>query len=158
MSTAAPIEGPAGTQAPASRRVLVVNEPGTAGTAALDIARELDLREAATLTVVAVAPTAPSGSRCGGSAVEYNAVVKETVEAELDEARQRLGHASGRTDYALLVQGEDPPLEEWAAARGFGLILLPARRRLLRTPGHPAAARLRAMSGAEVRVVQRQLG
>jgi nucleotide-binding universal stress UspA family protein len=126
--------------------------------AALDVARELDLNEKATLTVVGVAPTAPSGSRCGGSALGFNAVVREAVTEELDMARQRLGHAAGRTDYVLLVEGEDPPLEEWIAARGFDLILLPARRRLLRTPGHPAAARLRNVPGAEVRVVPRPSG
>jgi hypothetical protein len=155
MSTASATNVPARVPPRQDRRVVVLHEPGPAGTAALDVARGLDLQEGATLTVVAVAPTAPSGSRCGGSALEFNAIVREIAAAELDEARMRLGHASGRTNYALLVEGKDPPLEEWIAARGFDLVLLPARRRLLRTPGHPAAARLRDVTDAEIRVVQR---
>lgn len=123
--------------------------------AALDIAREFDLQEGASLTVVAVAPTAASGSRCGGSAREFNTIVRESVAAELDEARLRLGHASGRASYALLVEGEDPRLEEWIAGQALDLVLLPARRRLLRTPGHPVAARLRRVTDAEVRIVHR---
>jgi hypothetical protein len=102
-----------------------------------------------------VVPTAASGSRCGGSALEYNAIVKETVAKELDGARERLGHAAGRTQYALLVEGEDPALEQWIVARSFDLILLPARRRLLRAPGHPSAGRLQNATDAEVRIVQR---
>ena len=154
MSTAADTNAPAAAPALGGRRVLVLREPGAAGAEALDIARELDLHQSATVTVVAVAPQAPSGPRCGGSALEFNAAVRETVAEELDQARERLGHAAGRTDYVLLVEGEDPPLEEWIAVGGFDLVLLPARRRLLRTPGHPAAARLRTMSGAEVQIVQ----
>jgi nucleotide-binding universal stress UspA family protein len=155
MSTAAPSHAPATASAPRGRRVLVLHEPGPAGTAALDLARELDLQERASLTVVAVAPTAPSGSRCGGSAVEYNTVIRETVADDLDRARERLGPASGRADYVLLVEDEDPSLEDWVAARDFDLILLPARRRLLRASGHPAAARLGRVTDAEVRVVKR---
>ena len=155
MSTAARTNATATGLARAGQRVAVLHESGQAGAAALDLARELDLQEGASLTVVAVVPTAPSGSRCGGSALEFNSIVKETVANELDGARERLGHAAGRTSYALLVQGEDPPLEEWIAAQGFDVILLPARRRLLRTSGHPAAARLRRVTDADVRVVQR---
>ncbi|MGN6169865.1 MAG: hypothetical protein ACTHQQ_17105 [Solirubrobacteraceae bacterium] len=155
MSTAAPTNAPTPTPAPARRRVLVLHEAGPAGTAALDLARELDLQEGADLTVVAVVPTAASGSRCGGSALEFNAIVKETVANELDRARERLGHAAGRTKYALLVEGEDPALEQWIVAGSFDLILLPARRRLLRAPGHPSAGRLRDATDAEVRIVQR---
>jgi hypothetical protein len=104
---------------------------------------------------VAVVPTPASGSCCTGSALEFNAIVKETVANELDGARERLGHAAGRTNYALLVEGKDPALEEWIVAVSFDLILLPARRRLLRSPGHPAAARIRRATDAEVRIVQR---
>ena len=155
MSTAAPTKDTASPPVPPGRRVLVVNEPGPAGRAALDLARELDLTERAALTVVGVAPTARSGPRCGGSAREFNATVREVVESELDEARVRLGRVAGRTDYALLIEGDDPPLEAWIAGRNFDLVLLPARRRLLRSPGHPAAARLRRATDAEIRVVQR---
>lgn len=137
------------------RRVLVLHEPGPAGMAALDLARELDLQEGASLTVAAVVPTAASGSRCGGSALEFNTIVEETVAKELDGARERLGHAAGRTSYALLVEGQDPSPDAWIVGGGFDLILLPARRRPLRAPGHPAAARLRRLTDAEVRIVQR---
>jgi hypothetical protein len=133
-------------------RVLVLYEPCGAGRAALDVARELDLREQAALTVVAVVPKAESGP-CTGSALEFNRAVREAVECELDDARERLAEASGRADYRLLIEGEDPSLESWTAVRDFDLILLPARRRLLRAARHPAAARLRRSTSAEVRVV-----
>ncbi|MBV9165230.1 MAG: hypothetical protein JO342_03650 [Solirubrobacterales bacterium] len=155
MSTAARTNASITASAPAGPRVLVLHEPGPAGTAALDLARELDLQEGASLTVVAVVPTAASGSRCGGSALEFNAIVKESVTNELDGARQRLGQAAGRTSFELLVEGEDRSPEEWIAAGGFDLVLLPARRRPLRGSGHPAAARLRRATDAEVRIVQR---
>ena len=156
MSTAAPIKAtaPSATR----RRVAVLHEPGQAGAAALDVARELDLQQGAAVTVVAVAPSAPSAPRCGGSALEFNAAVRDVVADELDQARTRLGHAAGRTSYVLLVEGEDPPLEKWMAAQCFDVILLPARRRLLRTTAHPLAARLRGLTAAEVRVVQRRSG
>jgi hypothetical protein len=154
MSTAARMNATAMGHPGPGQRVAVVYESGPAGTAALDLARELDLQERAHLTVVAVVPTAASGSRCGGSALEFNAIVKETVANELDGARERLGHAAGRTRYALVVEGEDPPLQEWLAARGFDVILLPARRHFVK-PGHPLAARLRRTTDAAVRVVQR---
>ena len=157
MSTAARMNATAMGQAGPGQRVAVLYESGPTGTAALDHARELDLQEGANLTVVAVAPTAASGSRCGGSALEFNTIVKQTVANELDGARERLGLAAGRTSYALLVEGEDPPLEEWIATQGFDVILLPARRRLRRSSDHPAAARLRRLTDAEVRVVQRPL-
>jgi hypothetical protein len=155
MSTAAPTSPTATVSAPPEPRVLVLYERGPSGAAALDVARELDLQRGASVTVVAVAPSAPSGPRCGGSAREFNAAVRDVVADELEQARTHLGHAAGRTDYVLLVEGEDLPLEEWVAARGFDVILLPARRRLLRPPGHPVAARLRLVTGAEVRLVQR---
>ncbi len=155
MSTAARMNATAMGQPGPGQRVAVLYESGPSGTAALDLARELDLQEGADLTVVAVVPTAASGSRCGGSAREFNAIVKETVANELDGARERLGQAAGRTSYALLAEGEDPPLQEWIAAQGFDVILLPASRHFLRTSEHPAAARLRRATDAEVRIVQR---
>jgi hypothetical protein len=158
MSTAAPTNPPATVSAVAGPRVVVLHEPGPSGAAALDLARQLDLEQGATVTVVAVVPSAPSGPCCGGSARDFNATVRDVVAGELDQARTRLGHAAGRTDYVLLVEGQDPPLQDWIAAHGYDLILLPARRRLLRTPGHPAAAQLRGRAGGEVRVVQRRTG
>jgi hypothetical protein len=156
MSSAGPNAAPVATPTLRGRRVVVVHERGAAAAAALDIARELELHENAALTVVAVAPKAPSGCRCGGSAVEFNAFLRETVADDLDGARERLGRAGGRTDYVLLVDGEAPTLEEWIAAGGYDLILLPERRHLLRPAGHPAAGRLRGVTGAEVRVVPRR--
>jgi hypothetical protein len=155
MSTAAPINATTSDRSAARPRVAVLHEPGQTGAAALDLARELDLQQGAAVTVVAVAPSAPSGPRCGGSALEFNAAVRDAVADELDQARTRLGHAAGRTSYVLLVEGEDPPLQEWMAAQRFDVVLLPARRRLLRAPGHPAEARLRGITDAEVRVIRR---
>lgn len=156
MSTAADIDASASIPPEGARRVAVLHERGHTGAAALDLARELDLQQGATVTVVAVAPSAPSGPRCGGSALDFNAAVRDVVADELDQARTRLGHAAGRTNYVLLLEGEDPPFEAWIAAHRFDVILLPARRRLLGRHGHPAAARLRATTDAEVRVVQRR--
>jgi hypothetical protein len=52
--------------------VAVLNERGHTGAAALDVARELDLQHGATVTVVAVAPSAPAATR-----------LRETTEAEV---------------------------------------------------------------------------
>src|SRR5689334_19106994 len=156
MPAAARVNATAIVPSECRKRVAVLHERGATGAAALDVARELDLQHGATVTVVAMVPSAPSGPRCGGSALEFNAAVRDLVADELDLARTRLGHAAGRTSYVLLVEGEDPPLEEWLADHGFDVILLPARRRLLGSRGHPAAARLRAATDAEVRVVQRR--
>jgi hypothetical protein len=140
------------------KRVVVVFEPGHAGAAALELARELVERERATLTVVSVVPQAASGSRCGGSALEYNSMVRDTVAHELDQAREQIAPISGQTAFELLIEGADPPLHEFIAAAGFELILLPAHRRPLRSVKHPAAAALSRLPGAEVRIVDRHGG
>lgn len=129
-------------------------EPGPAGNAALDLARRMDLLEEAVVTVAAVTPVAVSGP-CTGSARALNSTVRDQVADELDQARERLGAAAGRANYELLVEGECASLEAWCAAQGFDVILLPARRRPLRALKHPAAARLRRATGAEVQVVPR---
>jgi universal stress protein family protein len=134
------------------KRILVLFEPGRAGTAAIDCARRLAENDQSTVTVVSVVPQAATGSRCGGSALEYNTMLRETAASELEHARERLGEMADRTAFELLVEGADPPLEAWSVAAGFDLILLPARRRPLRAPTHGAAAALRR-TGAEVRVV-----
>jgi hypothetical protein len=113
-------------------------------------------QEHASLTVVSVVPQAASGPRCGGSAREYNSALRETAAAELAGARAALGESAAHTTFELLVEGADPALPEWCAAREFDVILLPARRRPLRSLGHPAAARLRRQTGAEVRIVARR--
>jgi nucleotide-binding universal stress UspA family protein len=136
-------------------KVLVLYEQGRAGDAAIDVAREFAEREEATLTVAAVAPQAPSGPRCGNSAAEYNEAVAESVTLDLDNARHSLGSAAERADFVLLIDGAGLSLAQFASQRGFDLVLLPARRRLLRSGAHhPEAARLKVTSGAEIRIVE----
>jgi hypothetical protein len=106
--------------------------------------------EHAVLTFVGIAPQAPSGARCGNSALEYNGVVREAVAHELEHAREQLGYGA---ELELLVEGSDPPLEEFAAAADFDVILLPARHRPLRSAKHPAAAILRRLTHAEIQIV-----
>jgi hypothetical protein len=136
--------------------ILVLYEQGRAGTAAIDQARVLAEREHdVTLTVVAIAPQAPSGPRCGNSAVEYNEAVADSVARDLGTARDRLGQAAERAKFVLLIEGAEPSLAKFAGEGGFGLVLLPARRRLLRSgPYHPEAARLKVSAGGEIRIVE----
>ncbi|MBV9681385.1 MAG: universal stress protein [Solirubrobacterales bacterium] len=141
---------------PSAEKVLVLYEQSRGGGAAIDLARELAEREHAALTVVGIAPQAPSGPRCGNSALEYNQAVAASVAQDLDEARERLGRASERTNFQLLIAGAEPSLQEFAQIGGFDLVLLPARRRPLRGRGgsyHPEASRLRLIAGAEIRLV-----
>jgi nucleotide-binding universal stress UspA family protein len=135
------------------KRVLVVFEPARSGAAALELARELVERQGATLTVVAVAPQGVSGARCGNSALDYNLAVQDSVAADLDHARARLEEFGVRASYELLLDGVSPSLAEFAAAGRFDLVLLPARRRPMRAPGHPAAGRLRRASSAEIQII-----
>jgi nucleotide-binding universal stress UspA family protein len=131
-----------------------VYEPARAAAAAIELARRMIEHEHAALTVVSVVPQAPSGPRCGGSALEYNRVLRADAEAELEQARAALGEHAPHASFELLIEGVDPPLADWCAAAGFDLILLPARRRPLRSLKHPAAGRLRRQTAAEVRVVE----
>jgi hypothetical protein len=134
---------------------LVLYEQGRGGTAAIDLARELVEQETATLTVVGVAPQAPSGPRCGNSATEYNAAVADSVLGDLEKARKRLGEAAERAAFLLLIDGADQTFEQLAESGGFDLVLLPARRRaLLGGARHPEAGRLRLSVGAEIRIVE----
>ena len=137
----------------ATERVLVVYERTRAGAAAVDQARVLVEREHATITVVAVAPRAPSGPRCGNSAVQYNEAVADSVARDLDKAGEQLGQAAERATFLLLVDGVDQTLEQLARSGGFDLVLLPAHRRPFRKPGHPEAARLSLIAGVEIRIV-----
>jgi nucleotide-binding universal stress UspA family protein len=136
-----------------AERVLVLCEHSRAGAAAIDLARELAELEEASVTVVAIAPQAPSGPRCGNSATEYNAVVAESVVEDLERAQERLAGAARRAKFVLLVDGADQTLEQFARSGGFDLVLLPARRRPLRGPYHPEAQRLEHIAGAEIRIV-----
>jgi nucleotide-binding universal stress UspA family protein len=148
-STAPPDRGLAG------RRVLVVFESGPAGAAAIDVARELAEQERATVTVVTIAPQVEAGLRCGISPGDYNSAIRDAAARELAQARTRLGDIGRRTAFELLIEGSDPPLQDWSVMGGFDMVLLPARRRPLRSPSHPAAAALKR-TGAEVRIIDRR--
>jgi hypothetical protein len=137
----------------AGKRVAVLYEPGRAGLAALDLAGRLAADESSVLTVVSVAPQ-DTRICCGaGSAIDYNQAVREAVGAELQRARELLGDAGDRASFKLLVQDTDPPLAAWIDATGFDIVLLPARRRPLRSAKHPAADQLVRLTSAEIRVV-----
>jgi hypothetical protein len=133
--------------------VLVLFERGRAGAAAVDLARELAERDHATITVVGLVPQAPSGSRCGNSATEFNQIVRESVVRDLDQAREQLSEIGERATFELLTEGAGPPLEELVTRAGVDIVLLPSRRRPLRSAQHPAAAALRRSTGVEVRIV-----
>src|SRR6478609_2878343 len=137
----------------AGKRVVVLYEPGRTGSAALSLAGRLVGGDGSALTVVTVAPQ-DTRICCGaGSAIDYNRAVCEASAAELRQARELLGPVGNRALFKLLVQGKDPPLAAWIAAGGFGVVLLPARRRPLRSAKHPAADPLRRSTSAKVRVV-----
>jgi nucleotide-binding universal stress UspA family protein len=136
-----------------AERVLVLYEDSRAGAAAIDLARDLVETANAEITVVGLAPQFASGSRCGGSATEYNEVVADSVAQDLEHARLRLGGAAG-AGFVVLVEGADQTLEQFVRAGGFDLVLLPAHWRPLRKPGHPAASKLSRVSRAEIRIVE----
>jgi hypothetical protein len=135
------------------KRLLLVVEPGRSGAAALELARELVERQDAVLTVVSVAPRGVSGARCGNSALDYNLAIQDSVAADLDRTRVWLEACGARAAYQLLIDRVSPSLDEFAAAGRFDLVLLPARRRPMRAPGHPAAKRLRHATGTVIQVI-----
>jgi hypothetical protein len=135
------------------KHVLVVFEPGRAGAAAIDLAHELAEHDRAKVTVLGVVPMAPSGSRCGNSATEYNHIVRDAVGRELAQAREQLAGFGERAAFKLLAEGTDPPLPDWVRGAGVDVVLLPARRRPLRSAKHPAAVALRRGTDAEIRIV-----
>jgi hypothetical protein len=137
----------------AGKRILVVFEPGRAGVAAVEAARELATQEDSSVIAVSLAPQAGALRGCGPSARPYNDAVRDEVAKELEQAEELLWPLGGRAECRLLVEGVDPRLEEFVAAQHLDLILLPARRRPLRSTKHPAAAGLRRL-GAEVRVIE----
>jgi hypothetical protein len=145
------------TQDPAPKsghrqRVLALYEPGARGERALARAAEMVDREGAELTVVAIAPQ-DSTACCGFGVAVYNEVVRDEASAELDEARRLLGTAGSKAVFKLLVANSDPPLRSWVARQAFDVVLLPARRRVVRRRLDSSAAALRRASGAEVLVV-----
>jgi hypothetical protein len=135
------------------KRVVVLYEPGRTGSAALEIAGQLVRDDGSALTVVTVAPQDTHVCCGAGSATDYNRAVCETAEAELRRARVLLGDVGNRASFKLLVEARDPPLAAWIAAGGFDVVLLPARRRPVRSAKHPAADELRKSTSAEVRVI-----
>lgn len=137
----------------AGKRVVVLYEPGRTGSAALDLAGRLVGADGSALTVVSVAPQDTRVCCGAGSAIDYNRAVCEATDAELRQARELLGRAGNRASFKLLVQDKGPPLAAWIAAGGFDVVLLPARRRPLRTVKHPAADQLRRSTSAEVHIV-----
>jgi hypothetical protein len=139
-------------------RIAVVLEPGRSGAAALTQATALAASPGAELTVVAVAPKAIGCRCCGGpSPYAYNCAVRDDVAQDLHDAAARLDRGAQDINVKLLVEGRDPPLEEWVAQSRVDLVLLPARWRPLRRPDHPAARLLRRLTDASVRVVRAPL-
>jgi hypothetical protein len=133
--------------------MVVLYEAGRPGSASLALAGRLVGGDGSGLTVVGIAPH-DARMRCGaGSAIDFNAMVREAAADELRRARELLGRAGNRASFKLLVAGTDPPLAAWIDAGGFDVVVLPARRRLLRRAKHPAADQLRRSTSAEVRVV-----
>lgn len=137
-----------------AQRTLVVIEPGRAGDAAVDEACAQARLTGSAVTLVAVAPLVES-VRCGPAPRDYNDAVIDAVRQDLKRASERLAAAGVEADCSVLVDGHDPCLEAFAAAGGFGLILLPPHRARWRHAGHPSARRLTGIGEAEVRLVAR---
>jgi nucleotide-binding universal stress UspA family protein len=135
-------------------RTLVVIEPGRAGDAAVEEARAHAGLTGCDVTVVGAAPQV-AAVRCGPSGADYNGAVVDAVVRDLTRACDRLATADLDVTCRVLVDGRDPPLEQFAAAGGFGLILLPSRRPRWRPARHPSARRLSSVTQAEVRLVGR---
>lgn len=134
------------------RRVLVLFESTPSGVAALQEAAQL-ADEGTDMSVVTLAPQGVDSRCCArGPSVEVvNCVARDAAEDDLREARQILGDTGTRTTFTSLVGNRNPPLTDWAAAKAFDLIVLPARR--LSIGGHPLARKLRRATTAEVRLV-----
>jgi hypothetical protein len=135
-----------------AHHVLVLIEPGRAGTAAVAAARELAAAGAVELTIVGVAPQA-SGPRCGTSIHGYNRAVIDAVAQDLAEAAAGLRETGACVVSRMIVEGVDPPLAHLAAAGNFDAVLLPSRRSLRPRATHPAAAQVAASTPANVRIV-----
>ena len=134
-------------------RIAVLFERGRHGAAALEEASELAARSGSELTVVVLAPQAPAARCCGPSPAAYNCAVLDDATAELREAANALATPGEQPRFTLLIEGTDPPLKTWVALEGFDCVMLPARRRVLRSRGHPAVRKLRRVAGCNVRVI-----
>jgi hypothetical protein len=136
-------------------RIAVLFERGRTGTAALEQASALASRCGAELTVIVLVPQAAASHCCGPSPSAYNCAVLDEARLELREAARLLPEPEHGARFRLLIEGTDPPLNSWVADERFDLVVLPARRRLLRSPGHPAVRALRRLGGCEVRLAAR---
>ncbi len=134
-------------------RIAVVLEPGRSGAAALGQAAALAAMPDSELTVVAIAPQATGPRCCGPSPDAFNCAVRDEVANDLEKAAELIGSTSEAANFRLLVEGSDPPLETWVAQGGFDVVLLPARRRVLRPWGHPAERPLRRCADVDVHIV-----
>ena len=134
-------------------RVLVLYEPGTSGSVAIEQARELVLDRDGHLTVVTLAPVDTRVRGTGVSARDYNDAVRDHAQRELAEARRLLGSLAERIVFEVVSEGGHTSLGGWAADNAFDVILLPARRRLFSRRAHPLAATLRESTAADVRIV-----
>jgi hypothetical protein len=135
-------------------RTLVVIEPGRAGDATVEEARTQAAVLDCEVTLVGVARR-DSSLRCGPSGEAYNGAIIDAVARDLARARGRLVTAGVAVTCRVLVDGRDLPLEGFAAAEGFDLILLPSRGPRRGPARHPAARRLSQLTGADVRLVAR---
>jgi nucleotide-binding universal stress UspA family protein len=132
-----------------SAGVLVLFESGEDGVTALHQAAELALEREAELTVVTVAPQDTSARSCGPGRSLYNQHVRELAEHDLQNAREALPELAGQAIFTTLVQGRDPELAHWAAARDFDVIVVPRRRWVT---GGREARRLRRATAADVHI------
>lgn len=133
-------------------RMAVLYERGRNGATALFEASEVAARSGAELTVVVLVSQLTASRRCGESPEAYNCALLTAASSELHEAAHAPSVPDG-TRFRLLIEGHDPPLKAWLEQGDFDLMLLPSRRRVLRSPGHPAARRLRHLARCDVRVV-----
>jgi hypothetical protein len=136
-------------------RIAVLFERGRTGAAALEQAAALASRSCADLTVIVLVPQAAASHRCGPSPSAYNCAVLDEARLELREAARLVPESAREARFRLLTEGTDPPLNAWVAGERFDVVVLPARRRLLRSPGHPAVRALRRLGGCQVRLAAR---
>jgi hypothetical protein len=149
--TGGPIEAGRDVAAKRPARVLVVFESGRRGAAALQVGAELAAagRE---LSVVTLAPQAKPLRCCGGGgAGPYNCAVRAEADADLHEARDRLGPEFSRASFAVLVGHPDPPLVAWVTEHEFDIVLVPSSRFTL--GGGRFARRVRDATAVEVRLI-----
>jgi hypothetical protein len=133
------------------RQIAVLVEPGRSGEAALERAVALALEHEAELGLVAFAPQAEPPRCQGPSPQGFNDAVRDAATGELAAAGARVQRSCGLTPaLSLLVEGRDPPFEQWVDEHGIELVLLPARRPFVGHPRHPRARRLPAHTHVHV--------